>query len=384
MSSGKLRILLGGSAVAALAWFDAAPAAAAPPALGTAFRAVTLDGVRLSEDFTPVNFNSDYPTVVFDDASGTFHMWVHDDSGYGLTSFVHAVSADGVHFASTGNLSYSGGPPYPAFGAATEPDFQFVRAVRSGADWKLLVWTPLEGAGQYDYNVAVFDLGASPDNLSVVHQGPVQPVPGGTSGQTNGPWGLVAGALFAEHDAVGGIARWTYADGAPPSVTGPTATEDLITGTPFVNFNANPADPLAAYVNNAARTLDQGDGSLGTFYSLRSHPAGTRTDKQIYYSESNDGGAGWTAPVGLFADGDLVTVDGALNQGNFSHPEATVAYGQRVLYFSTVAGDGHFVVVTNANVPVLVAIPTLGEAGVAALAALLAAAGFVTLRRTGA
>jgi hypothetical protein len=384
MSSGpsRIRILLASSAIVSLMCFAASPAPAATPAVGTAFRSVTLDAVRLSEDFTPVNFNSDYPTVAFDDATNTFHMWVHDDSGFGLASFVHAVSADGVHFTSTGHLSYSGGAPYPAFGAAAEPDFQFVRAVRSGSDWKLLLWTPVEGAGQYDYNVTVFDIGADPASLSVVHQGPVQPVPGGTSGQSNGPWGLVAGSLFADHDAVGGIARWTYTDATPPSVTGPPATQDLITGTPFVNFNVNPADPLAAYVSNAARTLDQGDGTLGTFYALRTYPAGSRTDKQIYYAESANGGASWTTPAALFADGNLVTVDGAPNQGNFSHPEVTLAFGERVLYFSTVAGDGHFVVVTNADVSV-VSVPTLGDTGLAALVVLLTVAGLFALRRAG-
>jgi hypothetical protein len=375
------RVLCGSIGVSLLASYIAvAPVAAAPPVVGTFFRSVTLDGVRLSEDFTPVNFNSDYPTVLFDATTFTFHMWVHNDTGYSLTSFVHATSLDGVHFTSRGTLSYNGGPPFPAFGAATEPDFQFVRAVQIGADWKLLMWTPNEGAGQYDYNVSVFDIGTDPNNLSVTHQGPVQPVPGGTSGLANGPWGLISGSLFTDYDPIGGIARFPYTDTAPPSVTGPDATQDLITGTGFVNFSVSPADPNAVYIDNAARTLDQGDGTLGSFYALRTFPAGTRVNKQIYYAESANGGTTWSSPFGLFVNGNLVTVDFSPNQGNFSHPEVTLANGKRFLYISTTAADGHLVVVTNANVSVQT--PVMNQLGLALLVAILAVVGgFPLLRR---
>ena len=62
-------------------------------------------------------------------------------------------------------------------------------------------------------------------------------------------------------------------------------------------------------------------------------------NKQIYYSESGDGGATWSNPAGLFANGNLVTIDGAPNQELFSHPEAVAARGARILYFSTRAAD---------------------------------------------
>jgi hypothetical protein len=361
----------------------AAPLAAAPPAVGTTFRSVTVDGVRLGEDFTPTNFN-DFPTVLFDPASGLFHLWVHDDTGFELGSIVHATSFDGIDFNSTGNLTFSGGlPNFADFGASEEPIFQFLRAVRAGDNWKLLMWTPLTGVlGDYDYNVTIFDLGTNPNNLNAIHQGPVQPVPGGTSGQTNGPYGLISSSLFAGHDAIGGLARYTLTDGSPPSV-GPAANaKDLVTGTGFVNFTIAPADPNAAYVSNAARTLDQGDGTLGTFYALRLFADDSRAGKQIFYVESADGGTTWSAPVGLFADGDLVTVDGALNTGNFSHPEVTLANGQRILYFATVAGDGKFGFVTNAPPPLRVPeIPTLSGAGGTVLVMLLLAAGALVLTR---
>ncbi len=358
----------------------AVPVAAAPPSVGIAFHTVKLDGVRLSEDFTPVNFNSDYPTVVFDFATGLFHMWVHNDSGYGLTSFVHATSSDGINFVTRGTLSYNGGSPFPAFGAAAEPDFQFVRAVREGGDWKLLMWTPDEpGVGQFDYNVSVFNIGSNPNNLSVTLQGPVQPVPMGTSGLTTGPWGLIFGSLFTEYDPIGGIARFPYNDTSPPSVTAaPNATQDLLTPLGFVKCS-KPPNPGEVYISNAARTLDQGGSTLGSFFALRDCTTFGRINKQIYYTESVNGGTTWSSPVGLFVDGNLVTVDGMLNQGNFSHPELTLSFTQRVLYFSTTAADGHLVVVTNAQARVKA--PAVNQRGLVALTALLLIGGTVLVRR---
>jgi hypothetical protein len=363
-------------------------ARAAPPPVSTAFVSVTLDGVRLGEDFTS-NFNSLFPTIDFDSTAGVFHLWVFDGSGFRLSALRHAASTDGVHFTSTGNLSYAGGPPFPGFGAAAEPLMQFVRAAKTGSHWKLLMWTPFDGTannavnGQYNYNISVNDLGTNPNNLSVTHQGPVQPLSGGVFGQVNGPWGLIGTSLFFEWDNLGGVGRFAYADGAPPAVSGTVAARDLITGTGFVYGLFNPADPLTVYPHNVGRTIDQLDGTLGTYYSLRSWQTGARVNKQIYYSESSDGGATWGNPAGLFANGNLVTVDGAPNQENFSHPEAVVVGGVRVLYMSTRAADGHLVVVTNvpALLPPPAAVPALGPAGGAILAIVLAVAGLAALRR---
>ena len=363
-------------------------ARAAPLAPGTAFLAVTLDGVRLGEDFTP-NFDSLFPTVVFDPSTNIFQLWALDGSGFQLSAVRHATSVDGVHFTSTGNLSYAGGPPFPGFGAATEPEMVFLRAAMVANDWKLLMWTgddPSGGNGQYDYNISVNDIGANPNNLSVTHQGPVQPAtPSGVFGQAKGPFGLIGGLLFFEYDNVGGVGRYGYTDSAPPAVAGSFAAADLITGTGFVYGLSNPGDPLAVYVHNVGRTIDQLDGTLGTYYSLRFWQTGARVNKQIYYAESVDGGANWGPPVGLFADGNLVTVDGNPNQENFSHPEAITAGGSRFLYMSTRAGDGHFVVATNVvgfPVPVpVVTVPTASPAGLALLIAGLLLAAWTTLRR---
>ena len=148
---------------------------------------------------------------------------------------------------------------------------------------------------------------------------------------------------------IGGLGKWTYDDTTPPSVETPyLATQDLITGTGYVYFLTHPGDPLGVYVHNVARVLDQGDGTLGVYYALR-HPDGSRVNKQIYYAQSGDGGQTWSAPVGLFSNGDAVRVDGAPNQFDFSHPEVTLVGSRRVLYFSTKAADGAFVVATSAG-----------------------------------
>jgi len=96
---------------------------------------------------------------------------------------------------------------------------------------------------------------------------------------------------------------------------------------------------------------------------------------------SGGGGATWGNPVGLFANGNLVTVDGAPNQENFSHPEVVVDGALRILYFSTRAGDGHLVVATNAPALLPAAVPAAGGEGLTVLAAALLLAGWTVLRR---
>jgi len=324
---------------------------AAAPVYSNNFAAVTLDGVRLGTDLDPSNYSM-FPSVVYDPQSGVFHMWVAASNALSIEGLRHATSSDGVHFISDGNLSFAGGSPFPIYGAPTEPQFEFPRAARIGSDWKLLIWTENGAPGQfgdYNYNESVNDIGIDPGTLAVAHQGPVYPTNGaGTYGQTTGPFGMVNGALYVQDDRVGGISKWDYDDTTPPSVATPAdASQDLITGTGFVYFLTHPGDPLGVYVHNVGRVLDQGDGTLGVYYSLR-HPDGSRVNKQIYYAQSGDGGQTWSAPVGLFSNGDAVRVDGAPNQFDFSHPEVTLVGFRRVLYFSTKAADGAYVVATSA------------------------------------
>jgi hypothetical protein len=356
----------------------AAPLFAAAPVFSNNFTAVTLDGVRLGTDTDPSNF-SEFPSVVYDPSSALFHMWVANTSVLSIEGLRHATSSDGVHFISDGNLSFAGGSPFPAYGANTEPQFEFPRAAKIGSDWKLLIWTennPSGAYGDYNYNESVNDIGVDPSTLAVAHQGPVFPTDGsGTFGQTTGPYGIVNGKLYVEDDRIGGLSKWEYNDAAPPSVTPPADVyQDLITGTGYVYFLTNPGNPLGVYVHNVARVLDQGDGTLGVYYSLR-YPDGSRVNKQIYYSQSGDDGQTWSAPAGLFSNGDAVRVDGAPNTFDFSHPEVTLVGTRRVLYFSTKVADGAFVVATSAAQPpqanswadLLGSGQGAGEAGIAAI-----------------
>src|SRR5262249_42437480 len=112
----------------------------------------------------------------------------------------------------------------------------------------------------------------------------------------------------------------------------------------------HPGDPLGVYVHNIGRVVDQADGTLGVYYSLR-HPDGTRVNKQIYYAQSGDNGQTWSEPSGIFANGDAVKGDEQPNQFEFSHPEVTMVGARRVLYFSTKAADGHTVVATSVLQP---------------------------------
>ena len=310
----------------------------AAPVYSNNFAAVTLDGVRLGTDTDPSNYSM-FPSVVYDSQSGLFHMWVAASSALSIEGLRHAMSSDGVHFISDGNLSFAGGNPFPIYGAAVEPQFEFPRAAKIGADWKLLIWTENGAPGQfgdYNHNESINDIGVDPSTLAVAHQGPVYPTNGlGTFGQTTGPFGFVGGKLYVADDRPGGMSKWDYDDTTPPSVTTPAdMSQDLITGTGYVFFLTHPGDPLGVYVHNVGRVLDQSDGTLGVYYSLR-HPDGSRVNRQIYYAQSDDGGQTWSTPVGIFAWGDAVRVDGSETYEYFSHPEVTLVGAQRVLYFST-------------------------------------------------
>jgi S-layer homology domain len=323
----------------------------AAPVYTNNFAAVTLDGVRLGADLDPSGL-SQFPSVVYDPTTGVFHMWVIAGATQSVEDIKHATSPDGVHFTSTGFLSFAGGSPFPVNGAPVEPPFVFPRAAKVGTDWKLLLWThndPSGATGDYNYNESLNDIGADPATLAVAHQGPFLPTNGaGTYGQTTGPFGMIGSNLYVADDRPGGISKWNFNDTTPPSVDVPADEyQDLITGTGYVFFLTHPGDPLGVYVHNVGRVLDQGDGTLGVYYSLR-FPDGSRVNKQIYYAQSGDNGQSWSAPVGIFANGNAVRVDNAPNTFEFSHPESTLAGSRRILYFSTKAADGQSVVATSA------------------------------------
>lgn len=366
------------SIVAMVALGLAADSLAGPPPVGTSFRSVRISGQKLGTQYTPGGASLEY-TVVFDPVSSLYHLWAFTgaDGLAKMNQIVHTTSTDGVSFTPTGFMSYASPPKFASFGASGEPDYQFPRAAFYGGSWRLLLWTPNAQAGNpygsYNYNESANDLGASPSQLAVNHQGPVS---GGTSGQTTGWWGLLGGNLFAQYDNVGGVGRFAFTNGSPPTVPAlPSATRDLITGTGYVYGLTDPSNPLAVYTHNSARTIDLG-GRLGTFYALRYWSSAARVNKQIYYVESLDGGATWSSIVGFFADGNAVTIDGALNTGNFSLPEVVMGPAGPVFYFSTTDSAGDLVVGSNAQAAAPIPpIPTLILPMRILLAALLLAVG---------
>jgi len=116
-------------------------AAPQPPRFETAARSVRLDGVRLGTDLTPSGYlNSLRFTVAYDPVDAQWHLWtltanpgVYPTSGFALSDVVHATSADGYDFTSTGTLSYGPGGVLPAnFGATIDPPVSYLRAVKAG------------------------------------------------------------------------------------------------------------------------------------------------------------------------------------------------------------------------------------------------------------
>lgn len=345
----------------------ASHAAASPPAFRPAACPVQVDGVRVGTALTAGN-SSLRNTIAYDAAARTWHFWgfVADDANFpsiasSLPSVLHATSADGLHFSSDAPLRYDiAAARYADFGASIDPPLDFFRAVFDAASgtWKLFDWSENDQQspsrwGSYNYNTSVNDLGSLPGNVSVVHQGPLgTPV----AGNHVGAFGLVDGVLYLRVDTGGGGAgQFAYTDAIPPSTGAQLAEVDLYTGTPYCWFLApgcGSSDPRTpAYVHNVGRTLRQTDASLGTYYSFRDASTGARLDKQLWYVESNDNGVSWSAPGGVFADGNAVTIDGqpldaAPGSANFSSVEVVEGVNVCRAYFSTQDAAGNYVMVS--------------------------------------
>ncbi len=111
------------------------------------------------------------------------------------------------------------------------------------------------------------------------------------------------------------------------------------------------ADPrIPAYVHNVGRTLRQSDGTLASYYTFRNATTYARTDKQVWSVASTDNGATWSAPAGVFAYANALTIDGAPlaegDVGNFGSVESVQQPNICRMYFSTKDADGHFVLVS--------------------------------------
>ena len=343
---------------------------ALPPAVHTQACSVSVDGNRLDTVLTPDGADQ-RNTFAYEPLTHLWHFWgfLADDANFpsvasSLRAVVHATSADGVHFTSDSNLSYAfGSAMYTTYSATIDPPLDFFRAVfdtRTGT-WKLFNWTENVGSsvGTYNYNTSVNDLSTTAGTTAVVHQGPLNtPV----AGNHVGVFGLVDGVLYLRTDTDGNADQFAYADGAypwtdanQPSTGSAVGSADLFTGTSYCwGLSCGTSNPNAAYVHNVGRTLRQSDGTLGTYYTFR-HWDGSRADQQIWYVESTDNGQTWSAPVGVFPDPSIITIDGqpldVAPGGKLSDVEMVLKGSRYQAYFSTQDAAGNYVMVTAQGRP---------------------------------
>lgn len=339
----------------------AAGAGAAPPTVPAANRMVTLDGVPLG---SAIASRSSYPTILYDGTAATYHLWVAvvDETPPGasgpdfyplrIAGYRHARSADGIAFTTTGTLSFAGNPfAAQIYGSAYgEPPWFYPKAALWNGRYTLFMWT-INGffgppsLGDYNYNISANDIGADPANLALTHEGPVGAVPAnGIAGQSAGTFGVVDGVMYYDNNSL--LGRAAIADNGPQvlpaaAYTGPWQ----VTGT-----NAAVADPLTplgliacqlpggnAYVHNDARVIDNGDGTLGWFFTLRNCD-GSRKSQQIYYMQSADNGLTWGTPVGIVTG--PVTIGGVAPAGGFALSDVVTVNGQRIVYFNAADAQG--------------------------------------------
>ena len=297
-----------------------ASAWAGPPVVNGSNALLTLDGTPLG---TAIAARSSYPTILYDSASATYHMWVAmvDETGGGATGpdfyplriagYVHATSTNGTSFTKTGTLSLAGNPfAAQIFGSAYgEPPWFYPKASVWNGSYTLFMWT-INGffgppsLGDYNYNISVNGIGADPSLLVLTHEGPVGPIGNGIAGQTAGIYGVVNGVMYYDNNSLLGRAAITdngpqpfpsAANTGPYRVTGSnTAVADPLTPLGFVACQFAGGN---TYVHNDARVIDNGNGTLGWFFTLRNCD-GSRKSQQIYYMESADGGLTWSAARG--------------------------------------------------------------------------------------
>jgi hypothetical protein len=365
---------------------------------------ITLDGTPLG---SAIANRSAVPTIVYDAGAATWHMWVQvaDETAFTsaglvplrIASYRHATSTDGVAFATAATLSFAGNP----FGATIygstfgEPPWVYPKASVWNGSYTLGLWTindsfsgaPYPGTlGDYNYNISLNDIGASPDNVSPTHLGPVGAVTAnGIFGQTAGHFGIVGGVMYYDNNSLLGRAALTD-NGAvvfPAAfATGPwritatnTAVADTLTPLGYVACHLPGGN---TYLHNSARVIANGDGTLGFFYSVRNCD-GSRKDAQIYYMESPDDGLTWSSPAGIFAG--AATIGGNALASGYGLADVAIINGQRIVYFNAFDAAGDLIVGAFPPVKALqVPVPAMPAGGLAALAALLACAAASALR----
>ena len=351
-----------------------APARAAPPAVSTAFVPVTIDGSATAyTSFTGQSFN-----VVFDGA--VFHLWYRaagNAPDFNITHLRHAVSTNGVNFTTVGGaFSFAVDP----FTSGTPPWLYYDAVSVVGGDYKIVHWTSNGDAGSfpgYNYNSSVSSIGASPANTVLTHQGAIS---GGTFGQTAGTFGLESGRWIGQCGGTGQeVCSVAYTDGNPPSVPASIYPATIDASGLFTALSIP-----TGYINNHGDVRPGGVG-LDLAFTVRDG-TGTRFNQQVYFSESSDGGATWTAPVGLL--GGAPTLAGGFGGNpNFAHPELLRVGSGALLYVSTANASGEFIIaVADSRVQLAansVPVPTLGGGALAALLGLLALFAIPALRRRG-
>ena len=340
-------------------------AMAGPPVVPTTNVAVTLDGVPLG---SAIANRSAAATLFFDSAAQTFHLWtaVVDETGAGdtaadfyplrISGYRHATSADGMRFTTTGTLAFAGNPFAAQVYGSTfgEPAWIYPKFAQWNGRNVLMLWTQNatftpQRFGDYNYNISFNDVGASASNLTLTHEGPVGAVPGNAiAGQTAGAYGIVRGVMYYDNNGLLGRAALTdngpqafpaNADTGPWQVTANnTAVADLLTPLGYVACQFSGGD---AYVHNDARVVDNGDATLGLFYTLRNCD-GSRKLQQIFYMESADNGLSWSAPVGIVTA--PVNIDGNAPSSGLSLTDVVVVRGARVVYMNYVDSNNHLVV----------------------------------------
>jgi len=348
-----------------------APAHAAPPVVSSAFQPVLIDG-----SVAPASSGEAFNVIV---AGGVFHLWYRTGGTFTISDLRHATSTNGVDFTTdTGSFSFATNP----FTTGTPPFLYYDAVSVVGGTYRIIHWTGNGDEGTYpDYNSnsSVSDVGATPSNSVLTHQGAINPIPGGTQGQTIGTFGIESGQWIGACGATAQqVCSVAYTDGSPPSVPATIYPAALDASGLFTSLGIP-----TGYINNHGDARSAGVG-LEIAFTLRADPAGTRFDQQVYFSESSNGGASWSAPVGLLTGPPTLGPGFGNPGGNFAHPELLRLPGGNVLYVSTQDASGAFIIAVSGEAIAQAQgapVPTLDPVGLAALLAMLALLAVPALRR---
>jgi hypothetical protein len=347
----------------------------AAPTIPNTFVPVLVDGSATA--FATAAAQGMAFNVLYD--GGVYHLWYRTDAAaLSIGEMRHATSTDGINFATAGGaFSFATNP----FTAGTAPALYYEAVSKVGSDFKLVHWTYNTGAGAYpayDYNNSVSTAGASAANTVVTHQGALG---GGSIGQTAGAFGIVGGNWYGQCGTTGQeICRSPYTDGTPPTVAASIYPSALNASSLFTSLGI-----AGGYINNHG-DVNTGATGLDVAFTVRTdQSSGARFNKQVYYANSLDNGASWSAVTPLITGTPLLN-GGAFGAGNFAHPELVLgAAGFYKLYVSAQDAQGNFVIAVAGNSPVAVApatpVPATDTGLLAALAGMLLGAGLWMRRR---